>query len=339
MDALAHSLVVGDTRVFGSNTVNSLRFSYNRSGVFRLAPATFDPYDIGSDVYSYQPDAGVFIVSGNGFQVNNPGPSRFTTDASQVSNDLTLVRGDHQLALGGNLAYWKFSFQSHARSGGNWNFTGQLTGLGLADFMIGACRPAGARRAGAPADESVVRGPLRSGHLARESTGHAQWRPALGAVLRAERHQRRGLQLQPRELPEQRQKPAIRERTRRVHLPWRYRVPGRTTRHQHAVVELLPACGLRLGRRRRRPYRGARVVRAHLRLPECGISAHQRELAAVRQPHDRGGPSGTLRSACTRTSAGIRTRFSRTATPSSFRTAHLVPSTQASTRRVCSSGT
>jgi len=137
MDALAHSLVVGDTRVFGSNTVNSLRFSFNRSGVFRLAPATFDPYDIGSDVFSYQPDVMVAIVSGNGFQVNNPGPSRFTTDASQLSNDLTLVRGDHQLSLGANVAYWKFSFQSHARSGGNWNFTGQQTGLGLADFLMG----------------------------------------------------------------------------------------------------------------------------------------------------------------------------------------------------------
>ena len=137
MDALAHSLVVGDTRVFGSNTVNSLRYSFNRSGVYRLAPATFDPYDLGSDVYSYQPDVGVFIVQGNGFQVNNPGPSRFTTDASQLSNDLTLVRGNHQLALGGNLAYWTFSFQSHARSGGNWTFSGQQTGLGLADLMLG----------------------------------------------------------------------------------------------------------------------------------------------------------------------------------------------------------
>ncbi|MGH9257989.1 MAG: hypothetical protein ACRD3C_25800, partial [Vicinamibacterales bacterium] len=137
MDALAHSLVVGDTRVFGSNTVNSLRFSFNRSGVYRLAPATFDPHDIGSDVYSYQPDVGVFIVSGNGFQVNNPGPSRFTTNATQVNNDLTLVRGNHQIGVGGSLAYWQFSFLSHARSGGNWNFTGQLTGLGLADLLTG----------------------------------------------------------------------------------------------------------------------------------------------------------------------------------------------------------
>ena len=136
-DAIAHSLAVGDTRVFGTNTVNSLRFTFNRSGVYRLAPATFDPYDLGSDVYSYQPDVMVVIVSGNGFQANNPGPSRFTMNASQVSNDLTVVRGDHQLSVGGSLAYWTFHFQSHARSGGNWNFTGQLTGLGLSDFLMG----------------------------------------------------------------------------------------------------------------------------------------------------------------------------------------------------------
>ena len=136
-DALAHSLAVGDTRVFGSNTVNSLRFTYNRSGVYRLAPQTFEPHDIGSDVYSYAPHVGVFIVSGNGFQVNNPGPSRFTMNASQISNDLTIVRGDHQLAFGGSIAYWQFHFLSHARSGGNWTFNGLATGLGLADLLVG----------------------------------------------------------------------------------------------------------------------------------------------------------------------------------------------------------
>jgi hypothetical protein len=136
-DALAHSLAIGDTRVYGSNTVNAIHFTYNRSGVYRLAPQTFEPHDIGSDVYSYAPHVGVFIVSGNGFQINNPGPSRFTMQASQMSDDLTLVRGNHQLAVGGSLAYWQFHFLSHARSGGNWNFTGQLTGLGLADLLMG----------------------------------------------------------------------------------------------------------------------------------------------------------------------------------------------------------
>jgi len=136
VDDLAHSLVVGDTRVFGSNVVNALRYSFNRAGVYRLAPVTFDPYDIGSDVYSYEPDVMVMIVQG-GFEVANRGPSRFLTNASQVSDDLTLVRGNHQLSVGGSVAYWRFAFQSHSRSGGDWNFTGQLTGLGLADFLMG----------------------------------------------------------------------------------------------------------------------------------------------------------------------------------------------------------
>jgi outer membrane receptor protein involved in Fe transport len=105
--------------------------------VFRLAPQTFDPHDLGADVYSYQPHVGVFIVSGNGFQVNNPGPSRFTMNASQIGDDLTVVRGDHQMSVGGSLAYWQFHFLSHARSGGNWTFSGQATGLGLADFLVG----------------------------------------------------------------------------------------------------------------------------------------------------------------------------------------------------------
>jgi hypothetical protein len=136
LDAVAHSLAVGDTHVFGPNTVNSLRFAFNRSAVTRLAPATFDPYDLGSDVYSYHPDVMFMTVQG-GFYAQNPGPSRFVTNASQLSDDLTLVRGDHQMSVGASVAYWRYYFQSHARSGGTWTFTGQLTGLGLADLLMG----------------------------------------------------------------------------------------------------------------------------------------------------------------------------------------------------------
>ena len=31
----------------------------------------------------------------------------FETNASQLSDDLTLVRGNHQMSIGANLAYWK----------------------------------------------------------------------------------------------------------------------------------------------------------------------------------------------------------------------------------------
>jgi Carboxypeptidase regulatory-like domain len=136
LDALAHSLAVGNTRVFGPNTVNSLRFSFNRSAVSRFAPDTFDPYDLGSDVYSYQPHVMWARVQG-AFEAQNQGPSRFLTNASQLSDDFTVVHGDHQISLGASAAYWKYYFQTHARSGGFWIFTGQLTGLGLSDFLMG----------------------------------------------------------------------------------------------------------------------------------------------------------------------------------------------------------
>ena len=63
-DDLAQSLAVGDTRVFGNNTVNSLRFAFNRSAVRRFAPDTFDPYDLGADAYSYYPHVMAVIVHG-----------------------------------------------------------------------------------------------------------------------------------------------------------------------------------------------------------------------------------------------------------------------------------
>ena len=51
---------------------------------------------------------------------------------------MTFVKGRHQLGLGAGLAYWKSFQTSHARSGGNWIVSGQTTGRGLADFLVGA---------------------------------------------------------------------------------------------------------------------------------------------------------------------------------------------------------
>jgi hypothetical protein len=136
MDGVAHSLALGDTHVFGANTVNALRFVFNRSAVSRFAPDTFDPYDLGSDVYSYAPHVMWARVQG-AFEAQNQGTSRFLTNASQLSDDLTVVRGDHQISLGASAAYWKYYFQTHARSGGFWIFTGGLTGLGLSDLLMG----------------------------------------------------------------------------------------------------------------------------------------------------------------------------------------------------------
>ena len=61
----------------------------------------------------------------------------FDTNSYQANDDLTLVKGNHQLAVGASVAYWKMDFVTHARSGGGYTFNGQIFGLGMADFLMG----------------------------------------------------------------------------------------------------------------------------------------------------------------------------------------------------------
>jgi Carboxypeptidase regulatory-like domain len=136
LDKLAQSFAAGDTLVLGQKTVNSIRFAFNRTAIDRLDTPVFDPHALGSNVYSYDPGAMVVAVTG-GFNIANPGGGVFKTNTSQLSDDLTLVRGNHEMAIGANVAYWTHYFFSHARSGGDWLFSGQLTGLGLADLLLG----------------------------------------------------------------------------------------------------------------------------------------------------------------------------------------------------------
>ena len=137
-DNLAQSLALGDTLVFGANVVNSLRFAYNRTSTHQTQVDFFEPRDLGSKVHSYIPHRMVLSIT-DGFNISSGIAVKgdFGTNAFQLGDDLTLVRGRHQLSVGGNMAYWTYDQVAHARSGGNWTFNGQATGLGLADFMVG----------------------------------------------------------------------------------------------------------------------------------------------------------------------------------------------------------
>ena len=134
----SHALTLGDTLVFGPNVVNSLRFAYNRGDLRADRAAFVDAASLGSKVYPEFPGKFTLSVTG-GFSVGHSDSiySILTSDAYQVADDITLVRGRHQIALGANLAYWDSYQQLNARSGGQFTFNGSLTGLGLADFLAG----------------------------------------------------------------------------------------------------------------------------------------------------------------------------------------------------------
>ena len=137
LDNSATSIALGDTAVLGSNTVNSFRVTYNNTTVDRYNVHVVDGPDLGAKVYSYEPGHMRVNVDGGFSLGQDSGYGLADNDAYQVSNDLTLVRGSHQLSLGANVAYWQSEQYTCARCGGDWQFNGQTTGLGLADFLLG----------------------------------------------------------------------------------------------------------------------------------------------------------------------------------------------------------
>jgi hypothetical protein len=137
-DMASHSTIIGATTVFNSSMVNALRFAVNKGKVDVFQTPFFSPRDIGANIYSYVPGYMTINVTG-GFLIydSNTAKALFLNDTYQLAEDLTVVRGNHQFAVGANLNYFKGNLTSTGRANGNWIFNGSATGLGLADLLAG----------------------------------------------------------------------------------------------------------------------------------------------------------------------------------------------------------
>ena len=126
--------------IFGANTVNAFRVTWNSTAVRMNDPADefFDAPSLGVKVHTYIPGI-ISLGVTNGFQMHGGDAVRMILDnaAVQLSDDFTVVKGGHQIAVGGNLARWTSDTRNYARAVGDFTFDGTITGLGLADFMTG----------------------------------------------------------------------------------------------------------------------------------------------------------------------------------------------------------
>ena len=144
-DNLAQTFTVGENWVLSNTTLNSLRFAFNRTSIHRTSTDFFSAPEVGINIYSYMPHYMLLTVGSGagssitGFQLGNGMDSEatFNTNAWQVSDDLTLVRGDHQFAVGANVAHWASLSLANVRSPGQLLIDGSQTGLPLTDFLLG----------------------------------------------------------------------------------------------------------------------------------------------------------------------------------------------------------
>ncbi|HET9831826.1 MAG TPA: carboxypeptidase regulatory-like domain-containing protein, partial [Vicinamibacterales bacterium] len=137
-DQLATTVTVGEDYVISPSTLNSARVAFNRTNITRTSTDFFSAPEVGINMYSYMPHYMLLTIT-NGFQLGGgtESLSQFTTNEYQFSDDLTVVRGAHQMAFGGNIAHWKSLSLANVRSPGQLTIDGTQTGLGLADFMVG----------------------------------------------------------------------------------------------------------------------------------------------------------------------------------------------------------
>jgi hypothetical protein len=136
------SFVLGDTYLLGSKTVSSFRLTFNNSDVSKDYVRYFDAASLGvQNIATLMPGFMRLSASG-GFTIGaaSASASATPTKALQLVEDLSLVRGAHQIGIGVNFIHSSLDANSFINAPGNFTFTGAITGLGLADFLIG--RPA-----------------------------------------------------------------------------------------------------------------------------------------------------------------------------------------------------
>jgi hypothetical protein len=137
-DNAMHSLAVGDTWVVNNNVVNNVRVYTNRTRILRTHADMFGPEDVGIKMFSYIPDY-MNITTTGAFAINT-GTETFSfykPNSFGVSDDLTMVRGEHQFGFGMAAQWSNWKTESNVRSMGPISFNGSATGLPLADFLLG----------------------------------------------------------------------------------------------------------------------------------------------------------------------------------------------------------
>jgi hypothetical protein len=141
-DNLAQSYALGSTYLFGANVVNAFRLAVNR-GASGQGGVDFSANScaLGIDMYcGYNPRRpSQFVVSGGFTLGGNRGipTDRYVTTGYQLNDDLSIIKGNHQIALGYYLAHARHNTNSTFITAGVFRFFGSITGMGMGDFFVG----------------------------------------------------------------------------------------------------------------------------------------------------------------------------------------------------------
>jgi hypothetical protein len=135
-----YSLSGGDTYLFSSTLVNSFHAGANRTEIPKITDnfATWPQLGVNAP-YNPAP-APRIAVTGNGFNIGSGNSiinHDFTGPNPNVSDDISWVKGNHQFGFGANYLRISINYESGINATGLPTFNGTITGLSMADFLIG----------------------------------------------------------------------------------------------------------------------------------------------------------------------------------------------------------
>ena len=134
------SLVLGHTITLTDHLVNSFRATGNRTLGLRSVPPYFDANDVGINIYQL-PSLGKYVGISvtNGFSLGQ-NPGYFNTAVFSFNNDVSYLRGRHQMAFGAQFLYGYENTVNNRLSNGTFTFSGNGTTastVGYASFFAG----------------------------------------------------------------------------------------------------------------------------------------------------------------------------------------------------------
>ncbi|MGB6945974.1 MAG: TonB-dependent receptor [Bryobacteraceae bacterium] len=138
-DDMVNSVVIGESYVLSPNMINTFHADLNRAAVTKTQVLKITAQDLGINLTEPSiPDNIYVTVSGALSSVGiNSFPAIVHTTSHQLSDDFSIIHGTHEIQFGANWIRPSQNAYFPGTSGGSFNFSGQFTGLPMADFLLG----------------------------------------------------------------------------------------------------------------------------------------------------------------------------------------------------------
>jgi Carboxypeptidase regulatory-like domain/TonB dependent receptor len=129
----------GYTHTFSTNLLNDFHAGFSRTFNPTTYPNTPKPKDVGIN-FPVPDNVGLTDIRITGYSgVGNTvqGPFRYVFNTYQYHDTLIFVHGKHTIKTGGEVRWHQENVRYQYTEAGNMLFTGNFTGNGLADFLLG----------------------------------------------------------------------------------------------------------------------------------------------------------------------------------------------------------